>query len=456
VATWLRSQCQCCLHHRCDPAFLRGQLATRPRTVRIRQPWYLTSCVMVVSTCNRVRTGEQKSGSTWLWELLNAHPCLISAAQPHYAMGAITTKETYYFTSSKIVSDARQFLVPWMGYRKGEALRDRVWENIEERWFEHVLQVANATGTASDSTQYFSKRSYVSPGAKLSMKPCSKHYLLEGTNHVDNGPLKPKHSFDCCILMRTLWRSFPLNKRIGKCVESVKCRMVPCHCVVCAATPHNLHTPVAAKRIKTLFPDARIMAILKEPAWRMRSAYNQFGSAFTAACPPGSPADWCPVYRYYQLRLPTFEEVVKQELEYLRRVGEFHETNPVCMVAVVPSFRRSRRYPLSFVSYCTSWRRRIHRCTGCTFEDVNQTRTWTECFGCSLMDPWRHRTANINIERPPYAPSAALSMYAAMLREWRIFFPLEDMRVMNYQDLVDDPFTVVNALLRYLGTNLAL
>jgi hypothetical protein len=77
----------------------------------------------------------------------------------------------------------------------------------------------------------------------------------------------------------------------------------------CAATPHNLHSPIVAKRIKGLFPNAKVMAVLKEPAWRMHSAYNQFSKPFINACTTGRPADWCPVFRYYALRLPTFHEV---------------------------------------------------------------------------------------------------------------------------------------------------
>lgn len=61
--------------------------------------------------------------------------------------------------------------------------------------------------------------------------------------------------------------------------------------------------------MKSLFPDGKFMAVLKEPAWRMHSAYNQFSKPFLSACAARSPADWCPAYRYYQLKLPTFYEV---------------------------------------------------------------------------------------------------------------------------------------------------
>lgn len=89
------------------------------------------------------------------------------------------------------------------------------------------------------------------------------------------------------------------------------------------ATPHNLHTPIAAARIRKLFPDAKAIATLKEPLWRMRSAYNQFSAEFMAHCSPGQPADWCPVYKYYQLRLPTFAQAMQQEVAYMKGSGMF-------------------------------------------------------------------------------------------------------------------------------------
>jgi hypothetical protein len=88
-----------------------------------------------------------------------------------------------------------------------------------------------------------------------------------------------------------------------------------------AATPHNLHTPIAAERIRRLFPDALAVATLKEPVWRMRSAFNQFGSSFLRDCAPERPAAWCPVFRYYQLALPSWEGVLRRELAYLKRSG---------------------------------------------------------------------------------------------------------------------------------------
>jgi hypothetical protein len=92
--------------------------------------------------------------------------------------------------------------------------------------------------------------------------------------------------------------------------------------VLCAAaTPHNINSPVAAKRIKALYPNAKVVAVLKEPAWRMYSAYNQFSKPFVQSCNVKKPADWCPVYRYYQLQLPSLAEAARQELEYVRSNG---------------------------------------------------------------------------------------------------------------------------------------
>lgn len=210
-------------------------------------------------------SGEQKSGSTWLWELLNGHPCLLTSAQPHYRMGAITTKETYYFTSPHISNDAREFLIPWMGYAQDFAMSDEAVTSINNDWFDQVLKVADV-GTVDSSTEYYRARTYTRPGAKLQMLPCKQYYLLE-------------------------------------------------------ATPHNINSPVAAKRMRQLFPQSKAVAVLKEPALRMNSAYNQFNKPFNQKCNPRQPAPWCPVYRYYQLQLPPFKQIVEQELVYLRSVG---------------------------------------------------------------------------------------------------------------------------------------
>ena len=45
------------------------------------------------------------------------------------------------------------------------------------------------------------------------------------------------------------------------------------------------------------------------------------------------------------------------------------------------------------------------------------------------MDPWRHLVSNIHTLNPPYAPSAALSMYAPMLEAWLEHWPAEQLHV---------------------------
>lgn len=180
-------------------------------------------------------------------------------------MGAITTKETYYFTTPNIGSDAREFLIPWMGFDHTTAKSNEAVTKISNGWFDEALKVANV-GTASTSTQYYRQRTYSSPNAKLQMQPCKQYYLLE-------------------------------------------------------ATPHNINSPVAAKRMRALFPQSKAVAVLKEPALRMHSAYNQFSKPFQQSCQPSRPAPWCPIYRYYQLQLPTFAQAVDHDLAYLRAIG---------------------------------------------------------------------------------------------------------------------------------------
>lgn len=127
--------------------------------------------------------GEQKSGTTWLWEMLNGHPCLLTAAQPYQRMGAITTKETYYFTSTKLVPDARQFLVPWLGYTDGAfATSDAAWQGIDGSFLEKALKVADK-GTATSTQDYYRYRNYSNPGKKLAMsRQCERYFLLEGVH----------------------------------------------------------------------------------------------------------------------------------------------------------------------------------------------------------------------------------------------------------------------------------
>lgn len=70
-----------------------------------------------------------------------------------------------------------------------------------------------------------------------------------------------------------------------------------------------------------MFPDAVAVATLKEPVWRMRSAYNQFSANFRSECRAAKPQPWCPVYRYYQMQVPSFADVLQNELAYMRAQG---------------------------------------------------------------------------------------------------------------------------------------
>ena len=45
-------------------------------------------------------------------------------------------------------------------------------------------------------------------------------------------------------------------------------------------------------------------------------------------------------------------------------------------------------------------------------------------------------------------------MYAPMIKAWSEQVPLDEMRVVNYQSLVDNPLEIVNQMLRYLGAPL--
>jgi hypothetical protein len=92
---------------------------------------------------------------------------------------------------------------------------------------------------------------------------------------------------------------------------------------------------------------------------------------------------------------------------------------------------------------------------GCAFQTANNTRSWLSCFGCAVMDPWRHQRDNVQLMFPPYAPSAALSMYAPMIRAWAEFFPVSSMRFINYQALLEQPMQMANHMLRYLGALVA-
>jgi hypothetical protein len=97
-----------------------------------------------------------------------------------------------------------------------------------------------------------------------------------------------------------------------------------------------------------------------------------------------------------------------------------------------------------------------HACNeraGCDFsqDGAPRAKTWLECFGCPLMDPWRHKVSNVHTTTPPYPPSAGLGMYAPMLEAWLQWWPEGQLQVMNYQELVDRPFELVNSVLARLG-----
>lgn len=70
-----------------------------------------------------------------------------------------------------------------------------------------------------------------------------------------------------------------------------------------------------------MFPKAKALAILKEPVWRMRSAYRQFSANFAEDCKPNAPRPWCPIYRYYSLKIPSYAEVLRADIDYLRATG---------------------------------------------------------------------------------------------------------------------------------------
>ena len=84
-----------------------------------------------------------------------------------------------------------------------------------------------------------------------------------------------------------------------------------------------------------------------------------------------------------------------------------------------------------------------------------QARSWLDCFGCGVLEPWRHLTEGAHVTTPPYVPSAALGMYAAMLTEWLRWWPAAQLRALNYQQLADEPLAVVNALLRFVGARIS-
>jgi hypothetical protein len=82
------------------------------------------------------------------------------------------------------------------------------------------------------------------------------------------------------------------------------------------------------------------------------------------------------------------------------------------------------------------------------FHDRAQERTWLDCFGCTVMDPWQLPGL---LTPDQYTPAAALGMYAPMLESWLRYFPSSAMRIYNYQQLADTPLAVINQILRSLG-----
>jgi hypothetical protein len=74
-----------------------------------------------------------------------------------------------------------------------------------------------------------------------------------------------------------------------------------------------------------------------------------------------------------------------------------------------------------------------------------------DCFGCAVMDPWRHQRDDVNLMFPPFAPSSALSMYGPMLREWLEYFDSSSLQVVNYETAIKDPLQVAQRLLNFIG-----
>ena len=182
--------------------------------------------------------------------MLNSHPCLHTSAQPHKRMGAITTKETYYFTSTKVDKDARQFLVPWMGYGNASfALSDAAWQGIDGSWFDKAQALADR-GTTLDAHEYFRARSYTAPIKKLSMQPCKEHYILEGAVGLAT-PLAPRPCtiwfvqmasrlsvyMQCCVQR---WHVQGMDVAQRRCACSTVLSHLFAKSVLLAAVPHNL------------------------------------------------------------------------------------------------------------------------------------------------------------------------------------------------------------------------
>lgn len=114
-----------------------------------------------------------------MWHMLNAHPCLLSAVQPMWRFGGITTKETYYFTMFTLNPDARELLIPWMGFSQEEALGDAVIAQIGDDWLQRAQQAAVAHTQPGVGARVFA-----GPPTKLTgfTRECDKMYILEGVS----------------------------------------------------------------------------------------------------------------------------------------------------------------------------------------------------------------------------------------------------------------------------------
>lgn len=125
--------------------------------------------------------------------MLNAHPCLMTAVEPHARIGAITTKETYYLTSTHIGSDAREFLVPWLGLNSAAAASSEAWQSIGEGWLERAHAAADRA-VARTAREFHAARTYVKPMKMLAMRPCERYFLLEGAP-----PTRPPRRSVCVL-----------------------------------------------------------------------------------------------------------------------------------------------------------------------------------------------------------------------------------------------------------------
>lgn len=163
-------------------------------------------------------------------------------------------------------------------------------------------------------------------------------------------------------------------------------------------SPDYVDSPTAACRIRSLFPNAKFIIMLKDPVQRAFSAWHMMRT-------------------FLNLTQDDFETHIANEMSFLKASG--------CL------FNQTRNQGTA-------------------------VKNWNQCYQCVFLSSC---TSLMSKTQPPPTISKWCSMfnfvgkgmYAAQLAWWLALYPPSQLHVLNHYDLTQDPFNTYNGILRFLG-----